>query len=222
MYSTLTHFDIYTPIPKKVVSGWGDGWASLLAPGEPFEQTTLRSPSGQFVFRIESSGHLLFEDRELKKNTTLFSQTSDGEHGLGVGVHVPDGATWHAVLTRRGVFVVYYVTPKQPEVSTFRAIRSSPTQIDVKRDDEDLGDLFPDANEADDNDDRDKNNGLGFLSMTAWDSNRLPNCHKLPKYTAANSSPFLNLDDTGLLQISTSNEVNCVLKHPEQERLQKP
>ncbi|CZR53448.1 uncharacterized protein PAC_03326 [Phialocephala subalpina] len=211
MYETLTHVKFRTPVPEKIVSGWGDGWASLLAPGEPFERTTLRSPSGQFVFSIGKDGHLLFEDRKLKKNTTLFSQNGDGIHGLGDGVHVPESATWHA----------------SPEVPTPRVVRSSPTQIEDKRGDEDLGDLLQGIQEdggsgGGEEDDQDvKNNGLGFLSITAWDSNRLSNCYMLPKHTAANSAPFLSLYDTGLLQISTANEINCVLKGPEEEKVRK-
>ncbi|KAF8861874.1 hypothetical protein BDZ45DRAFT_739747 [Acephala macrosclerotiorum] len=229
MYMTLTHVEIRTPIPKKIISGWGDGWASLLAPGEPLERMTMRSPSGQFVFSIESNGDLLFQDCKLRKNTTLFSQKrpSGGVHGLGDGVHVPESATWHAMLTRRGIFVVYFDVPKSPEVSTSRKNRLYSTKTEDKRGDEDLGDLLQEINEGDsdsdgeDDESEEPNHGLGHLSFTAWDSNRLPDCHILPKYAQANSAPFLQLDDTGLLQISTANEVNCILKRPE-ERPKRP
>ncbi|KUJ16964.1 uncharacterized protein LY89DRAFT_718674 [Mollisia scopiformis] len=229
MYTALTRFDKNSQMVEEhifqptIYTGWGDGWASLLAAGEPFESTILQSASGRFAFSMKSGGHLLFEDRRLKKNTTIFSQTAGGVHGLE-GEPAPEGAAMHARLSSRGTFVVYYdvelplSTPESPSNEpASRARRSAVMQTKGKRDDESLADLLRliDENINTEEDDDDKDHGLGSLSTVIWDSNRLPNCHKIPKGAYPPSTPFLQLDDSGLLYISTSNEINCVLKHSE-------
>lgn len=242
MYQTLSRVpkplqmfeeEIWKPT---IYSGWGDGWSSLFqAGGEPFEDKLLRSANGKFAFTMKSDGELVYENRKKKKNTTIFSQKAGGVHGIE-GEEVPEGAILHSRLSNRGTLVVFYertnerttTTESEPSEAELdeilnkidsRAIRSNAMHGAKRKRDLSWGEILQrieedhDADEGDN--EQDHNHDIGSIPNVIWNSNRLPDCHKIPRGAYPPSTPFLQLDDNGALYISTSNEINCMLKAAE-------